>query len=315
MKDVKPTAIDVFRQLDRSNCGECGVQSCFGFAALVVKGDKCVQDCPRAPAELRDRFAEISEPAVQRSVVDEAQATEFEALKREIATLDLAEAAQRTGGELRSGPCGERTGGLDGDRLVIRCLGKPFEIDSRGELHAMCHVHFWLHWPLLQYALHCKGVPHTGEWARFADLRGAQDWTRFFAHRCETGLRHLAETDPDLLFDALSLFGTGVEGSGLADDEGPDRAIILHPLPRVRMMIGYWRSDDDFEAQWTIIFDRACERNLDAGSIYVLIQGFLKMLRRILERHGGMGPVGPAQTPTNTHTLFTASSTTQCGRR
>ena len=285
MNDAKPTAIDVFRQLDRSNCGQCGVPSCFGFAALVIKGDKRVQDCPRAPVELRDRIAETLEPVVPRPVVDEGQVAEYEALKLEIATLDFTEAAPRTGGL------------PTGDRLVIRCLGKPFEIDSRGELHAMCHVHFWLHWPLLQYALHCEGVPHTGEWARFADLRGAQDWTRFFAHRCETGLRHLAVTDPDLLFDALSLFGTGVEGSGLADDEGPDRAIILHPLPRVRMMIGYWRSDDDFEAQWTILFDRACERNLDARSTYLLVQGFPEMLRRILERHGGMGPVGPARTP------------------
>ena len=46
MNDAKPTAIDMFRKLDRSNCGECGVPSCFGFAALVIKGDKRVEDCP-----------------------------------------------------------------------------------------------------------------------------------------------------------------------------------------------------------------------------------------------------------------------------
>ena len=244
-----------------------------------------MQDCPRAPAELRRRFAVALEPVVQRPAVDETQAAELEALKHEIADLDFAEAAQRTGGEWTGGQIGD----LDGDRLMVRCLGKPFEIDRRGELHAMCHLHFWLHWPLLQYALHCEGAPHTGEWVRFADLRGAQDWTRFFAHRCETGLQQLALTDPELLFDAISLFGTDAEGSGLPADGGPDRAILLHPLPRVRMAIGYWQGDDDFEAQWTIIFDRACERNIDAGSIYLLMQGFLEMLRRILERHGRAG--------------------------
>ena len=298
MDDAKPTAIDVFRQLDRSNCGQCGVPSCFGFAALVIKGDKRVQDCPSAPAALRDLFTETLEPVLRRPVVDEAQAAEFEALKREIAALDLADAAQRTGGELRRGPGGEQIDDLDGNRLAIRCLGKLFEIDRRGKLHAMCHVNFWLFWPLLQYALHCEGVPHRGEWVCFADLRGAQDWTRFFAHRCETGLRQLAAVDPDLLFDALSLFGTGGEGKGLSGDDYPDRAIVLHPLPRVRMMVGYWRGDDDFEEHWTILFDRACERNLDVRSIYLLVQGFVEMMRRILERHGGMGPVGPAQVPT-----------------
>lgn len=298
MNDAKPTAIDVFRHLNRSNCGACGAPSCFGFAALVIKGDKRVQDCPSAPAELRDLFTGTPEPVVQGPVVDEAQAVEFEALKRKIATLDLAAAAPRTGGELQGGPGREQTGYLDGDRLVIRCLGKPFEIDSSGGLHAMCHVNFWLHWPLLQYALHCEGVPHSNEWVRFADLRGAQDWARFFAHRCETGLRRLAATDPDLLFDVLSLFGADAEGSVSDDGDGPDRAIVLDPLPRVRMMICYWRADDDLRAEWTIIFDRACERNLDARSLYLLVQGFLEMLRRILERHGGTIPAGPAQTPT-----------------
>lgn len=282
VKTAMPTAIDLFRQLDRSNCGRCGVPSCFGFAALVIKGDKQVRDCPSAPAELDALFAETLEPVVQRPVVDEGLSAEFEVLKRGITVLDFAEAVQRTGGKSA------------GNRLVIRCLGKPFEIDDQGELHAICHLNFWVHWPLLQYALHCQGMPDSGEWVRFADLRGAQDWTRFFAHRCETGLRQLAAIDPDLLFDALSLFGTVVEGSGSSNNY-PDRAIVLHPLPRVQMMIGYWRADDDFEVHWTILFDRACEHNLDARSIYLLVQGFLEMMRRILERHGGMGRVGPAR--------------------
>lgn len=32
--------------LPRSNCGKCKPPSCMAFAASLVEGEKCVEDCP-----------------------------------------------------------------------------------------------------------------------------------------------------------------------------------------------------------------------------------------------------------------------------
>lgn len=43
---IPPKLLDVLRFLPRTNCGECGVPSCMAFAAQLIEGERCVEDCP-----------------------------------------------------------------------------------------------------------------------------------------------------------------------------------------------------------------------------------------------------------------------------
>lgn len=43
---VPPKLLDILRHLPRTNCGKCGVPSCMAFAAQLVEGERCVEDCP-----------------------------------------------------------------------------------------------------------------------------------------------------------------------------------------------------------------------------------------------------------------------------
>ena len=45
-KRVPPKLLEVFKLLPRSNCKQCGVPSCMAYAAQVIEGDKCLDDCP-----------------------------------------------------------------------------------------------------------------------------------------------------------------------------------------------------------------------------------------------------------------------------
>jgi len=45
-KRVGPKLLEVFKLLPRSNCKECGVPSCMAYAAQVIEGEKCLEDCP-----------------------------------------------------------------------------------------------------------------------------------------------------------------------------------------------------------------------------------------------------------------------------
>ncbi|MBC7231173.1 MAG: hypothetical protein H5T74_12380 [Actinobacteria bacterium] len=42
---VPPKLLDVLKQLPRTNCGKCGLPSCMAFAASLVEGERCAEDC------------------------------------------------------------------------------------------------------------------------------------------------------------------------------------------------------------------------------------------------------------------------------
>lgn len=43
---TRPKALEVFKLLPRTNCGECGIGACMAFAVEVSKGKKGPGDCP-----------------------------------------------------------------------------------------------------------------------------------------------------------------------------------------------------------------------------------------------------------------------------
>ena len=42
----KVTALDIYKHLPRTNCGQCGYKTCLAFANAVTQGEADVEDCP-----------------------------------------------------------------------------------------------------------------------------------------------------------------------------------------------------------------------------------------------------------------------------
>jgi hypothetical protein len=273
MTDRRLTAMDILRHLDRSNCRECGLPTCMAFAALVARGQRPLADCPRLPPAIVEKLSGAVTEVVRTG--EDARAEAIERIKAQVAGIDFPEAARRIGAT------------MNGDRLSIRCLGKPFEIDPDGGLHSECHVNTWVHLPLLNYVTTCEGRTPTRDWVTFDELDSARDWVRFFSHRCENAMKKIADRDPDLFIDTLDLFsGARVERRPADRFSTADDAIVLRPLPLVPLMIAYWRPEDGFESTLNLFFDRTAGVNLGAGAIYMLTQGLVEMFRKITVKHG-----------------------------
>lgn len=45
-KRVAPKVLEIFKLLPGSNCRECGVPTCMAYAAQLIDGSKCLEDCP-----------------------------------------------------------------------------------------------------------------------------------------------------------------------------------------------------------------------------------------------------------------------------
>ncbi len=60
------TGLDVFKLLPKTNCGDCRIPTCLGFAMQVASGKASYTLCPHLSQEAKDRLAAASEPPVRR---------------------------------------------------------------------------------------------------------------------------------------------------------------------------------------------------------------------------------------------------------
>jgi len=265
---AKPkNAMEIFQVLDKSNCGQCGEKTCLAFAGAVFTGRLGLDLCPKLDPETLRRFAPEQDDAC--GMEDRGQDA-ITKLKQRIAGIDLAEAAARTGGRLENG------------RLILKVMGKDFGVDGQGNLFADIHVNPWVAAPVLDYILNGRGEALAGEWAPFRELKGGAERNPLFHKRCEEALKRVADTYTDLFDDLVHMFG----GKQVAPQFKSDISVILYPLPKVPMMVCYWKPEDGLGSNFHLFFDRSAEANLSIGSVFNLATGFAYMLFKLVQRHG-----------------------------
>ena len=126
-----------------------------------------------------------------------------------------------------------------------------------------------------------QGGEPTGNWVPFRELRGGKDWGRFFEHRCEKPMKKVADTYPDFFADMLHIFG----GRQVERQFDSDISLVLFPLPKVPILICYWRPEDGLESDFHLFFDSTAVNNLSIESIYLLTTGLTIMFEKIALRH------------------------------
>ncbi|HBX22886.1 MAG TPA: DUF3786 domain-containing protein [Desulfotomaculum sp.] len=259
--------LEVYKLLPKSNCRQCQVPSCLAYAAAVINGQKSLTDCPHLESNIIERF---NIKIHRRESLEQQQEKLLEQLKREITTIDFNSSAERLGASLA------------GDKLKIKCLGKNFFIDSNGNITSDCHVITWLALPLLDYVLTCSGKNVIGEWVPFRELKNGTTWIPLFEPLCEKTLKQIADNYTDLFEDILHMFGGRPANTSFSSDI----ALVIHPLPRIPILICYCKAEDELESKLNVFFDATAEGNLNIRSIYGITAGFVRMLDKITFRHG-----------------------------
>jgi len=259
--------LEVLKLLPKTNCKECLLPTCLTFAVAVINGQKSLADCPHLDQETVARHGGGSE---RPDHVGEEQARRLEELRAEIAQVHFPSAAQRLGAPLARG------------NLVIKCLGKDFQVDPRGNVVSQCHTNPWLTIPLLNYIVRCQGDDLSGEWIPFRELDNGVERNPLFEQRCEKPLKRLADRQTDLFEDIIHIFSA----RPATDLFSSDIAIILHPLPRFPVLICYWKPEDGLESSLNIFFDAAANKVVDTGSVFNLVAGMTRMFEKITSSHG-----------------------------
>lgn len=261
------SAMDVFKLLDKSNCRKCKKPTCLAFAAAVFKGEMQLGECPHLEREIIERCTgKIAEDVSLERAADQL----LEELKGKVATMDLPTTAPRVGGTFCDG------------QLTLKILGKDFSIDTNGNIRTDLHLNSWLTIPVLSYVVAGEGVPPSGEWVPFRELEGGKTSYLLFERKCEKAIKKVADTYTDLFGNMVRIFS----GRPVANHYSSDISLILDLLPRLPMLICYWRPEDGLESDLNIFFDSTAEKNLDSRFIHRLGVGLALMFEKLALRHG-----------------------------
>lgn len=260
-------AMEVFKLLDKSNCRECGEKTCLAFAGAVLRGQKKIDACPRLDSSV---IAQFSSDTAETNPIEENREAFFETMKQQITGINLRAAAERIGGQFNN------------DRLTLKILGKDFSVDKKGTLYTDIHVNPWVAAPFFDYVISGQGIDPNGQWVSFRELKNGKDRYPLFQKRCEEAMKQIADVYTDLFDDVVHLFSAKQVDQRFQSDV----SVVLHPLPKVPVMICYWRPEEGLDSSLNIYFDETADRNLDIGSIFSLGAGLTQMFHKLALRHG-----------------------------
>lgn len=258
--------LEIYKLLPKSNCKMCGVATCLAFAAAVIRGEKRLEGCPHLESNI---IKELDGKIVRQTSQEEQLKQVLEPLKKEIVAVDFPASEKRLGAA------------LSGDKLTIKCLGKDFMVNSGGTITSDCHINVWVTAPLLNYIIHSAGSDPCGKWVPFRELSNETIWDSFFEQRFEKPLKKLTDAHPDLIEDMIYVFS----GKPVETSFSSDISLVLHPLPKVPLLICYSKPTEDLESKLNVFFDATAEDNLKIDSIYRLCVGLLTMFLKITSRH------------------------------
>ncbi|MBL7041422.1 MAG: DUF3786 domain-containing protein [Pirellulaceae bacterium] len=258
--------MEILKLLDKSNCRKCGKPTCMAFAVAVFNGQKQLAECPMLEGSVVEQY----HGSVARHVpLDQDLNVTIERLKKGIAAIDLPSSARRLGATFAD------------EKLTMKCLGRDFSVDAAGNITTGLHVHGWIVVPALNYVIDGAGTPLSGDWVSYRQLEAGQARYPLFAQMCEKPCQKLADADTDLFEDVLSLFGSPIDNC-----HSSDLSFVFYPLPRVPILIRYWKAEDGLESNLSFLFDSTTTENLNIESVYLLGTGLVIMFEKIALKHG-----------------------------
>jgi acetyl-CoA decarbonylase/synthase complex subunit gamma len=68
-----PTAIEIYQQLPKTNCGDCGVPTCLAFAMKLAQGQASLDECPHVTDEAKAALADASAPPMATVKIGEGE--------------------------------------------------------------------------------------------------------------------------------------------------------------------------------------------------------------------------------------------------
>lgn len=254
------TAVDIYKLLPKTNCGTCGMPTCFGFATKVAAHMASISACTNLSEEAKtDLAAELIEPHPTRGTVYEQALI---SLRPKIAALDFIMTAATFGADL-----------IDPDTIEMTFLGDKYRITRKRivDKNGKEPVPF-ISILIYNHILMPNPPAPAGEWITFSSVPASHAKDKAWAgHVEEVIARHFTENVDGLKAACERLGGkpANIKGSH-------DAAYEFKFFPRYPVLLQFYDAvpAEDFPAQCKLLLDKTVDKYLDIESIVVLGEEF-----------------------------------------
>jgi hypothetical protein len=244
--------IELYKKLPKKNCGKCRQKACMPFALSVIKGEAELSECPYLTGDAKMDI----EASLKRSDWREELISK---LRDEIRNINFSDIAEGIGADLKD------------NALVIKCMGREFNISPDGEITTRGHMTPWIKILLLHYIRTAGKGELSGKWISYGEMKSGMVKASSFQRECEEPLKEILDNTLDKAVLALQRLGAKMCGGFPTQN-----AFHLYLLPKIPVVILYWPKEEEFESKVKIIFDSTADRFLDAESVIFLVEGLVK---------------------------------------
>lgn len=265
--------IDIYKELlPKTNCGDCGLPSCFAFATLVVTEKLPLKNCPHLEKGILDTYQEQldDQHASGKWVKKDIQQDALEWARERSASVRIEDLPDRIGGVLRN----------DGDTLFLELpyfsdaiIIREDGISKRdgSQLNRWEQVFIYNH-----IAQGGKAMPR-GRWMGLVEFPNTVSKIKSMREHVEIPLQERFSGHTDELLKAAEAFG-GIDVTG--EINSADVALLFRPVPRVPVMLLFWDGggEEEFEASVKLLFDVTVTEHLDIESIMFLSERLKQLL-------------------------------------
>lgn len=267
------TILDLYKNvLPKTNCGECGSATCLAFATMVVAERHSISGCPYLSESVvteYDRQLQAQYSAGAGLKKDPAKDA-LQWAKQRSASMAIEDLPPRIGGELiehegvtaLSLPYFNRTIVILPDRILAQ---------DGTELNMWEQVFVYNH-----MAQNGSSLP-SGVWKGFVEFPNTVSKVKSMVEHVEKPLINAFKGDAGRLIRISKEIG-GIDKTG--EFGSADAAVLLHPLPRVPVMVMFWddQGTDGFGAELKLLFDKTATEHLDIESILFLSERLRQLL-------------------------------------
>lgn len=251
--------MEIYRFLPKTNCGACGLPSCFGFAAKLATNQASPDDCPLLPEEARKALGRTGRTRQESpgTVYEQALAS----LKPKIRALDFGKIAPLFGARLNS------------DALELEFLNQTYRVtrerifDGSGQ-----EPKPWISILICNHLCMPDPPAPSGEWITFGSVPASHAKDKAWAGHVEEVIAdHFSGKKESLKAACVKLGGAPVSMQG-----SHDAAFSFRFFPHYPALLLFYDAapEEDFPAQCKLLLDKTAPRYLDIESMVVLGEEF-----------------------------------------
>jgi hypothetical protein len=254
------TAVEIYKLLPKTNCGSCGLPSCFGFAAKLATHQASSDDCAHMTMEAREllRTSDTDRQSSPGTVYEQALAS----LQPKIQALDFQKVASLFSATFRNA-----------ETLEIAFLNKTYRVTKEKILDTSGkEPRPWISILIYNHLSMPDPPSPSGEWITFSSVPASHAKDKAWAGHVEEVIAgHFDGKVADLKAACERFGGVRAEVKG-----SHDAAYEFHFFPHYPVLLLFYDAvpEETFPAQCKLLLDRTAPRYLDIESIVVLGEEF-----------------------------------------